>query len=45
MTMKGSNVVVTFIFILALFEMSSSVFLGGTISWRENRNKVGNFNL
>lgn len=41
MAMKGSNVVVTFSFILALFGMSSSVFLGGTISWRENRNKVG----
>lgn len=40
MAMKGSNVVVTFSFILALFGMSSSVFLGGTISWRENRNKI-----
>lgn len=43
--MKGSNVVVTFSFILALFGMSSSVFLGGTISWRENRNKVGKCSL
>lgn len=40
MAMKGSNVVVTFSFILALFGMASSVFLGGTISWRENRNKI-----
>lgn len=45
MAMKGSNVVVTFSFILALFVMSSSVFLGGTISWRENRNKVGKCSL
>lgn len=45
MAMKGSNVVVTFSFILALFGMSSSVFLGGTISWRENRNKVGKCSL